>query len=398
MTAILTQSQSVVTPQPKGFGFITKTATRNSRHAPRYKRGLKKLRRWLEKIDAPHPDDASVEDINAMLYAAEEEDNAQAEDVALSTSRGFEPYSLRLKELPCSLAEDFDLARGQIFTRTGKAFVEEKAQDPVTEGYTVQSRENLALLKSEELRKNTKHAMIMQLAGLSRGILYTIAALGNQLIYRAASATGLLIRNQHGQAVVNGYKSAVYFAMARHNIWNPIGATVTAMKQFWGEVKASASRSSVKRASNWLKEQGYINFDGVFQEGIWGKGREYFDINMVKLLLLLECVEKLLGGYSALPRHRMSFVQKLYNVLFQGKGYCRDELGSDIDLSWRDRRTDAMRETWEKGEYSQYSRSTEPRVLAYEEAQRAKAEYGPLSWQAEQAQFEYEGIADGGFF
>lgn len=326
------------------YGFVEEATTRNSTkknidgsyRLKYYERGVRNFQGWLASQDAPHRDEASVEDVNRLLYGAESDDQAIAETLVERDWRGFGPYSLRLKPHLGFGPGDGTSVNKEIFTCCDISHEIEKTTDRFTVGYTAQNAQTPDLLGSQEARDWEQQFIMQEVAGLRKGTLYTIAALGNQLLHRAGAATGLLQRDHKGRAYLRGGNAAKKFVLAEHRIWNPIGSTVNAAKHFWNEVAISGSRNSIKRTADWLRDKGFVDFAGDFNEGVWGKGREYFGIDIVRLLLLLECVEKLLGGYKALPRHRMSFVEKLFNAVFSGRRYCRAD-ASDVDLSWRDK-------------------------------------------------------------
>lgn len=370
-----------------GFQLFPILPTRNSKRTRHYKRGRRNTLKTLRKLGCKS--DASVQEINGYLAEAEECDRLSSKLVDLPRFNGFEPYSLR-QENACIFKGEKALTSEVVYTRLEKSFTAKNSESLFTEDYTVQVGETLDLIESENLAKGIQHNMIMELTGLSRGMLYAIACLGNQLIHRAASSSGLLERNGRGETCVSGSKAAMRFVLSNHQIWNPIGATVTAAKQFWSEVNISGSRSSVRRTADWLRDRGFLHFEGAFVEGIWGKGREYFGINMARLLLLLECVEQLLGGYKALPRHRMSFVQKLFVAVF-GRPYNRSE-ASDIDLSWKDDDPDKAHSPQGDRSYAKWSRSQDLQSLAYAEAQRLEAKYGPADTRVEDAWLTYDDI------
>lgn len=372
-----------------GCGFVDDASTRNSKKAEHYRTGVERCKRWLASVNAIHPDDATESNVNDLLLDAEDEDRANAESLVEPNYRGFEPYSLRLRKRQFFAVEKGGLTSEEIYTIGEDSYVDENKIDTLVEGYTVQTDRSPDFLEFEDARDLEQHNMIMDLTGLSKGMLFAIAALGNQIIHRAAASTGLLQRNGKGETCVSGPSAAMRFAKSRHRVWNPINATVGAAAQFWSDVKISGSRSSIRRVADWLRDRCYVNFEGDFKEGVWGKGREYFGIDMTRLLMLLECVERLLGGYKAMPRHRMSFVQKLFNAVFEGRRYGRSP-ASDCDLAYRDDHWSAAHSPRSGESYAEYSRSQSSEAVLFAAYERAVAEYGEIDERAETAYREYE--------
>ena len=310
------------------------------------KNGKGRLHRWMAKLlPSDRLKEPSVEDINRMLIAAEQEDMSNAETIAIADYRGFGTYNAN-EQVSVSLLGDHALpAGGRYILRSGGTYLGKERTDPLDMRYTCQIKSStLNPLLSSDRRIIT--AEIAELAHeLKDSQVRTMLGVLNDILYQAAECSGII---EYGRGFENSKrieqvsrKTAAVFAKGQWILWNAIGSTVRSLKKNWTGIGAAASRQSVIRATNWLARKRLLNFTNKFEPGVWAKSRRYQDVDVHRCLILFSILEERVGGFEAMPAHHGSLAKHLWNAIFPGFGYRRAERDMREPDDWDT--TDAVR-------------------------------------------------------
>jgi hypothetical protein len=180
-------------------------------------------------------------------------------------------------------------------------------------------------------------------SNLAPSAALTMMGVINNLIYHALESFGALdwIKTESGGRRLMGIlkdgldKAIDASRKSAFTMVTALKSTINYIARYWVRDKsvdkeegvnipsAKASQTSVFRRIKELDDLGLVRYESEYINGVRGQSRTYTFIDIEKLLVLAEAIERHVG-IEALPEHGCAVIRLAHEAVFPGFGYCRD--------------------------------------------------------------------------
>jgi hypothetical protein len=208
--------------------------------------------------------------------------------------------------------------------------------------YTSQIPQPLDMTDSQAL-KEFEVEMSIFASNLAPSAALTMMGVINNLIYHALESFGALdwIKTESGGRRLMGIlkdgldKAIDASRKSAFTMVTALKSTIKYISRYWVRDKAADkkegiklpsakdSQTSVFRRIRELSELGLVRYESEYIHGVSGQSRTYTFLDIEKLLVLAEAIERHVG-LEALPKHGCAVIRLAHEAVFPGFGYCRD--------------------------------------------------------------------------
>jgi hypothetical protein len=260
----------------------------------------------------------SIDEVNALLFEAEECDRFMRQ---IPKTRGFQKWNT-YKVNPLNLSIPLIVNHEVIYpTGNGSNPDQEKENSQLDQPYTYYGLNPLDREASEYARIEAQgftHAIEDEAECL------TILGCISNIVYHGAETFGALVweKNEEGDRRLIGFnrEKAMLLIKTPFRLVTALSHTIDYVKKEWAKAGAWFGRVSVSRAIALLKDGGYLDYDSSHEPGKWAQSRQYTNVDVPRLLLLMEALQRRLENIYKLPEHGMATLRKLHEAIFPGWG------------------------------------------------------------------------------